>query len=86
MRWLPLFVISLACTSESDRWDGFFYPDAGDLVKYERGGPFRDLQSCRNWAAEKKSKAKRTNTDYECGKNCRPAGLEGMNVCEETVR
>jgi hypothetical protein len=88
VRIVILAILGLAsCKSEPDRWDGFFYPERRDLSKWGRGGPFSDLSTCRAWAEVERFRAERagfTDTDYECGKNCKPR--DGMNVCEETLR
>lgn len=90
MRIALLLVLASGCKSEPDRWEGFFYPDRHDLSISGRSRPLPDLQSCRSWAAAEKSRAERagfTDTDYECGKNCKPSDLGGdLSVCEETVR
>jgi hypothetical protein len=58
------------------KWLGFYYPDAGNLMKsIQSSQEFKTLDECRNWAEEMADSQGRTDTnwDYECGKGCKLA-------------
>jgi hypothetical protein len=87
MRLLPLAVVLLVGCSKRkvDRWQGWFYPDSSNLTKAVELGEFESLEGCRAAAqARVRTAEEPRDTDYECGKNCRPSDY-GLNVCEETL-
>ncbi|MDD4136231.1 MAG: hypothetical protein PHN66_04145 [Candidatus Shapirobacteria bacterium] len=60
--------------SLNQKWLGFYYPDAGNLlISVQSSNEFNYLEECRNWANNMAYSQNRTdlNWDYECGKNCR---------------
>jgi hypothetical protein len=82
-------VLVLATTAGcSDRWEGFVYPNRGDLTKHRNLGKFDSLEACRAAARGMLAELKASDRgDYECGKNCDDGSkLGGIKVCSETSR
>ncbi len=81
-----LVFLGAGCSSKSDTWQGFYYPN-GCLScddDYVYSPVFQDRLSCFNWAYDYQNTKGSPNDLWECGKNCE-IGEYGMNVCEETV-
>lgn len=82
---LLAFGIALAFSAcgTRDTWEGFVYPDRGDLTRHISLGAFQTLDECRAAALNALSE----RGDYECGKNCDfKEGMGELRVCEETLR
>jgi hypothetical protein len=73
-----------------DRWSGWVYPYgvSSPSHTWRSGGPFETFDRCRAWAHGELQRlfpdGIPSDADYECGKNCKPSDLGGLNVCEET--
>jgi hypothetical protein len=66
-------------------WDGYVYPDRGDLTEHVYIGRYKTLDDCR--VAARRTIARVSDprrADYECGLNCKPR--DGINVCSRTER
>ena len=82
-----VILILLAC-GERDTWEGFVYPDRGDLTSHVSLGAFQSLEACRIAALNKLAELRaEEGGDYECGKNCEyKDGMGDLRVCEATER
>lgn len=71
-------------------WQGWVYPNANDLTNDIPMGTFDSLEACRDASTAKLysllGSSWQSKGDYECGKNCRPFGGSGLNVCDVTER
>jgi len=67
-------------------WTGIVYPDASNLLIFERVGDFASLDTCLTTAITKvNSFAAPNSADYECGLNCKPSDFDpDRMICEET--
>ena len=85
---ISLFLGSISHALFHEKWDGWVYPDADNLTKYERAGfGFKSLEDCRNACLKKIAKAGYKNADYECGLNCKPISPGAdVFVCKKTSR
>lgn len=74
--------------SKADTWQGFYYPNAGDLTTDIPSPIYKTLDECRDWADGMVDKYNPNGEgyDYECGKNCKVKDGLTVLVCEETVR
>lgn len=54
-----------------DKWLGFYYPNAGDLLTYKQSSELDSLEECREWVDIVSGGRTDTGFDYECGKNCK---------------
>lgn len=54
-----------------DKYIGFYYPDAGNLLDYEQSYELGSLEECREWVDDVSNGRTDTGFDYECGKNCK---------------
>ena len=88
---LLLAFLIAALTGCSERWEGFVYPDKGNLLRSQAVGVYASLGECR--LAARKALADLFNDpqlargDYECGLNCDDgSGYGGVKVCKETMR
>lgn len=84
----PLFTMLTGC---SERWEGFVYPDKGNLLKSQPIGVYASLGECRLAArralAELFQDPQLERGDYECGLNCDDGSrYGGVKVCKETTR
>lgn len=92
--FLILFVILLIPTSSNsffgESWQGWVYPDKGNLSKYiSVGKDFKSLSDCRAACVNKINSSGYKNADYECGLNCKPMDKNNPNsvmVCKKTER
>jgi hypothetical protein len=77
---------ALGC--RADRWEGFVYPDRGNLARHLTLGEFATLDDCRRAClASISALHAEQRADYECGLNCRnDSALPGLRVCKETLR
>ena len=79
---------SLACSSP--KWRGFVYPTGSAIGGTRDLGEYGSLEQCRAAAL---TYLRDLNTasrgDYECGSNCRPAGVVVDIItytCDETLK
>ena len=81
-----LGTLLVACAQ--DKWEGFVYPDGGNLMIHQNIGLFDSLESCRLAALSRLSSVSSIERgDYECGLNCKDqSGMDGIKVCEKTLR
>ena len=91
---LILFVTILIPTSSNsffgENWQGWVYPDRGNLSKsISVGKDFKSLSDCRAACVNKINTSGYKNADYECGLNCKPMDKNNPNsvmVCKKTER
>ena len=84
---LSLLLVLLVAGCSQDKWEGFVYPDRGNLTKHIYVGEFQSLEACRDIAIAKLEQlGALTRGDYECGKNCRVKSGFTVRICEETLR
>lgn len=72
-----------------DRWTGFIYPDASNLLVDRPAGDHPSLEACRAAALGMIEINEWRNSDYECGLNCKVQGGResvGPMICEETKK
>lgn len=70
----------------SERWDGFLYPDKGDMTTHILvGAGAKSLEECRMNVTSHPA-YRQGLSDYECGLNCTFNKGMGLYVCKETVR
>jgi len=70
---------------KEERWEGYVYPNGGDLTVHQYVGKYETLEDCRSAAVDRLySLNARDRGDYECGLNCESQGI--INICEETSR
>ena len=82
---ISLFLGSISHALFHEKWDGWVYPDADNLTKYERAGfGFKSLEDCRNACVGIIRSNNWQNADYECGYKCK--FKDGINICKETSR
>ncbi len=87
-KWASISILVLLACGGRDTWEGFVYPDRGDLTAHVGVGEFESLNACRSAALKKLAELRATESgDYECGKNCKSkAGMGDLRVCETTER
>jgi hypothetical protein len=90
-RRFAVAALVLFLTGCSEQWEGFVYPDKGNLQRSQAVGVYPSLEECR--LASRRALADLFNDpqlvrgDYECGLNCddkRKYG--GVKVCKKTER
>ena len=93
MKKIPptVLICVIALTGCGERWEGFVYPDKGNLAKHIYIGSYDSLEACRSSARWNIRNLNGSDTaDYECGLNCEPIikgrGLDSTRVCEKTER
>jgi len=71
---------------DSDIWNGFYYPNEGNLTYSIPSPQFKTLDECRDWVDEQVQKYNPSGYgyDYECGKNCEYKDSFTMQICETT--
>ncbi len=81
-----MFLFTAGC-KDSDRWEGYIYPDKSNPLVCRASGTFKGLEECKV-----KSMALLTSTNalekgyYECGKNCTEQNSFYQLKCEEKFR
>lgn len=84
---LGAVIIGFIVFSNNDSWIGFYYPDANNLDKWVQSDKLDSLDECRDWVdGMVLARYQDTNSDYECGQNCKYDSLLEINVCEETLQ
>jgi len=79
---VPLILLT-GCT---ERWDGFLYPEKGDLTTHiVVGTGAKSLEECRMNVTSHPS-YRPGLSDYECGLNCKFNKSMGVYFCKETMR
>jgi len=82
---LMLFLTLVTVGCSQDSWEGYVYPDRGNLPDHLYVGEFQTLEACRDAATTKlKQIGVLSRGDYECGKNCRTESGFTVRICEET--
>ncbi len=81
-----LLTVLIGCAQ--DKWEGFVYPDGGNLTIHQNIGEFNSLESCRSAALSRLSSVSSIDRgDYECGLNCEyREGWGDLRICKETLR
>ena len=81
-------VFALLVGGCSNSWEGFVYPNRGDLTTYRSAGTFSSLEECRRAAVALLARLHALDRgDYECGRNCDDGSRHGgVKICRETVR
>lgn len=71
---------------QSNTWDGFYYPNEGNLTYSIQSPQFKTLEECRDWVDEQIQTYNPSGYgyDYECGKNCKYKDGLTVQVCETT--
>lgn len=79
---------SLLGCSRPPIYEAFAYPDRSDLLDYRRLGTYPSLAECRTAARAYLARLGASDTgDYECGRECRPSGIDpNVWICKETLR
>jgi hypothetical protein len=77
---------------EAKDWQGWVYPNRGDLTDDIPIGSYNSLAKCGEAARNildrldtRDEEGQPIEGDYECGYRCKPDGY-GLNVCEKTER
>jgi hypothetical protein len=68
-----------------DKYIGFYYPDAGDLLTHIQSHELESLEECREWVDDVSDGRTDDGFDYECGMNCKLSQTGGIYICEETL-
>lgn len=85
MRGILLPVALSLLVGCEQQWDGFVYPDRGNLTNHIGVGTFNSLEECRSAAVDRLERMNALYTgDYECGLNCDRS--EFPMICEKTER
>ena len=80
-----LVLLGVDCSQE-DRWEGYVYPDQGNLLRQVFVGEHTTLEACRVAALTTLHRLHAvTRGDYECGKNCRSEPGFTVRLCETTL-
>ncbi|HEU4838784.1 MAG TPA: hypothetical protein VFS88_05170 [Micavibrio sp.] len=75
-----LFLLS-SCFKE--QWEGFVYPNKGNLTNHVAIGIFTSLEECRDHSLAKLEEISSISAgDYECALNCKEGSLP--KICEKT--
>ncbi len=90
MRYATLLlavVVSTLLFGCSEEWEGFVYPNRGNLLVDIPIGTFKSLQECRAAAqARLEQLGALERGDYECGLNCKRREDSRLAICERTER
>lgn len=78
--------LSIWLWPEDEVWSGIIYPDAGNLIAFERIGDFESLPACLDGVYARINLLENPRAaDFECGLNCRPySDGSDLQICEET--
>ncbi|MBI2017452.1 hypothetical protein HYS92_00220 [Candidatus Daviesbacteria bacterium] len=73
---------------QADTWQGFYYPNAGDLTRDIKSPIYKSIDECRDWVDSMVDRYNPSGEgyDYECGKNCKIKDGMTILVCETTER
>ncbi len=87
LSFLVILLLALSGCSNEERWEGFVYPDKGNLQIQRSPGEFKSLKDCENasWAMLKSMDALQKGY-FDCGKNCKSEAGFFDRTCEETIR
>ena len=91
MRHIVILIAPAFLTACGEKWEGFVYPDKGNLAKHIYIGSYESLEACRSSARWNIRNLNVSDAaDYECGLNCEPLiqgrGLDSSRVCDKTER
>lgn len=72
---------------KNDTWQGYYYPNEGNLLNDIKSPIFKSLEECRDWVDVQVDRYNPSGYgyDYECGKNCKTKYGSTLLICEETV-
>jgi hypothetical protein len=86
-----ILLFLLAGCDQGVEWNGWVYPNGGDLTRDVPIGKFSSLEECRTSARTLLANfniydgEEKIEGDYECGFKCKPdTEMGGINVCEKT--